>query len=194
MPLLRLPTTDYLLPTKNGFTLIEILVSMSILAIVTAVGIPTLRNFSETQLLNNELDKLASTLRQAQSYAQANVQPAPTPLSTQLTAPCANNLILNWEVLIYADNYSIGTICQDPASVPTQMTTANIKTTTNLVSNLALQAPSGCPLPWFVTFTRKSTYFSCGSSNTISFTLTDTQLPGIIKTITINQGGSINAK
>lgn len=54
-----------------GFTLIEIIVVISIVGILVAVSIPLLSNFSRVSQLNKESQNIASELRLAQELAQS---------------------------------------------------------------------------------------------------------------------------
>ncbi len=58
----------------KGFTLVEILVSIGIMALLTAVTIPNLREFSKNQELDNTASKVLNTLKTAQSSANSRIK------------------------------------------------------------------------------------------------------------------------
>ena len=58
----------------NGFSLIELMLALGLMALVTAVAIPNLRLFSSTQDVELAVLNLETTLRQAQSSAASGVQ------------------------------------------------------------------------------------------------------------------------
>jgi prepilin-type N-terminal cleavage/methylation domain-containing protein len=54
---------------KNGFTLVELMISIAILAVMVALSIPAFGRFMQTWRLNGETDQLAGMLRSARSAA-----------------------------------------------------------------------------------------------------------------------------
>ena len=54
----------------RGFTLLELLVVISIMAILTIIAVPNFNKYSEDQKLNDAASQLQSVLRQAQNNAQ----------------------------------------------------------------------------------------------------------------------------
>ncbi|MCT7969920.1 prepilin-type N-terminal cleavage/methylation domain-containing protein [Laspinema sp. D1] len=56
----------------NGFTLLEVLIVVFILAILAGIGIPSWLNWLNTLRLNSSQNQIYSALRQAQSQATSN--------------------------------------------------------------------------------------------------------------------------
>lgn len=58
----------------RGFTLIEILISISILALIAAISLPNIRKFGEDELIKAAASNLTQFLRKAQANAQTGVK------------------------------------------------------------------------------------------------------------------------
>lgn len=58
-----------------GFTLVELLIVISVTAIVTAIGIASYVDFNRAQIVNQAAKKIAQDLRMAQSLAANNQKP-----------------------------------------------------------------------------------------------------------------------
>lgn len=70
-PTRRLPTTHYQLPTSNGFTLLEILLSVGLITILAGLSMPVAQRF---QVQNDVLiasTTIAQNMRRAQIESQA---------------------------------------------------------------------------------------------------------------------------
>lgn len=61
---------------QRGFTLIELIVVLSILAILSTLGIAAFINYSRIQALNAAASDFETTLKTAKSRAQSQVKPA----------------------------------------------------------------------------------------------------------------------
>lgn len=57
---------------KKGFTLIELVIVISIMAILTGIGIPTFQNLLDKNKLNSALNQVEADLRKAQTMAKAS--------------------------------------------------------------------------------------------------------------------------
>ena len=57
---------------KNGFTLIEILISVAIIALISGITITGNREFTSQTLLNNAATDLAFSIRLSQSFSRSN--------------------------------------------------------------------------------------------------------------------------
>ena len=60
------------MPSKQrikGFTFIELIITLSIIAILTAYGIPNYRTFKQNQIMTQEINRLSSTISFARSQS-----------------------------------------------------------------------------------------------------------------------------
>lgn len=81
------------MPKSSGFTLVEILVAISITAVIAAVAIPNLRKFNEDQQVRNASTQLVSDLRKLQSNASSGLK---CPSGSSSTA---------WKVVLSTNSY-----------------------------------------------------------------------------------------
>lgn len=93
---------------QSGFTLLELMITVSVAAILLAVGIPGLQEFVRNNRRATELNNLVSTLQVARSEAVARNQrigicPSTAPASA--TATCSGNTTweTGWIVFVDAD-------------------------------------------------------------------------------------------
>jgi prepilin-type N-terminal cleavage/methylation domain-containing protein len=90
---------------KNGYTLIEILVGLTIIGIIFGVGYVGFRDFSRRQLLQTASRMIKSDLRLAQSKALAGEKPN--------DARCTGTEVLNaYEfIIVDSDTYRVNAKC-----------------------------------------------------------------------------------
>lgn len=137
MPI-QVPSTKYQVPKKlvsfAGFTLVELLVAIGLMVMVTAVAIPSLRNFNKDQQLTETASKIADILKNAQSSSNSGIQ-----------CP-AGEVAEYWSVVIGTSNYNLISRCltsqsnktiftSSYSSTPTDPTTFAV--TTNVCTNEA---------------------------------------------------------
>lgn len=88
---------------KNGFTLIEILIVVALLAITAVVVIPNLRKFNEDQDLISASNSLKQALRIAQSSASSGTK-------------CSTLPAQSWKVSIQTQQLNVVALCLDPST------------------------------------------------------------------------------
>lgn len=161
----------------KGFTLIEILIAISIVVIVSAVALPNLRNFSNDQDLDNKISELKNILRKGQS-------------SSNSSALCSNDSAsTSFYVSISSSSATLYSTC---ASGP-------VNTLDSLEFNppivLSQTSCAFTDLPAVVTFTNTQTSFSCNAipftQAYLSITLLN-QKSSSMKSINISKGGVIS--
>ena len=60
---------------KNGFTLIELIVSLAILMLLSTMGVSMVKDFNGTQKLESAKEEILANLRVARNYAMTNQLP-----------------------------------------------------------------------------------------------------------------------
>lgn len=170
--------------SKNspGFTLIEILVAISIMAIVGTIALPGLRNFADRQQLNNATNQLYTALSLAKTNAQNKVI-------------CANSgqITSAWQINFVSSNtLSLRALCPNP----------NDQITYTLPGiNIQVSANQGifttiCINNTYISFTNSTGQVALYCNNSLvpaptplSLVLSLQSNPAVTKSITINQGG-----
>lgn len=156
---------------KKGYTIIEILVALSITGIIFGSGFVSFRDFSRRQLLNGTVRSLKTDLRLAQEYALIGKKPD--------DAKCNEpNFLYGYRFFVRTSSqYIIRAYC---SPVPGQV---NVKIV-DLPSDISISAPSTNP----ITFNALGE----GTDLTGDVTITVTQLStGKALPIIVSMGGEI---
>lgn len=188
----KLLTFNYQLSTSLGFTLVELMISIAIIAILTAAAIPSFTDFSKSQTLTQNFKTLKSDLRIAQSRSISGATVAgaakawgiyfDTGSSGQYTiiacTPAAN--------LADYPNYRFG--------IPGSICTTTVKTV-NLGSQVKINSIGGAASPLSLVFdSQNGAAYGNGSqltSGNITIILSYADGTGGLTT-TINPGGGIS--
>lgn len=95
-----------------GFTLIEISIVISILAVLTTAGLAAFVNYSRTQSLQTAVYDLRTTLNLAKSRAFSQVKPEQS-ISPDIIEPCASQPLDGYRVLVSEtnDSFEMDAIC-----------------------------------------------------------------------------------
>lgn len=169
---------------KNGFTLVELLVVMSIMAITGIFTLSNFRSFGEDQNLKSAVLDLQSQLRSAQTNATAN-------------AICINNGGGTWQVTYSGSTASVN--CQEAGAAPAP---TSVPKTVTLGSNIQIEEVSGIPssscpnsaaVPFTISFNPLSGNMRIGNSSacsSLSIGLMNSKT-GTRRFLTVEQGGKI---
>jgi len=184
-----MPLTNFIFKISNlklskGFTLIEVMISLGILALIAGVAIPNLRYFNQAQELDNATLQLINVLETAQSSASSRIQCSSGEKSrswfVQLNTAGAN------------DTFSLASRCE--SGVESYSITDSPITTVNS-SNISMDTDR-CPgQDVRVFFAGLSLYYQCFggviTKGGIRITLTRS---GSSKVIVVEQGGIIRSE
>lgn len=101
---------------SSGFTLIELLVVISLIGVMTAVGMAQYNNFNDAQKVEQAARELANNLRRAQSNAISGVKEG---------GDCNNpNHTLSWRIDFTTDTYCCVCIASNCSNSPKKLITA----------------------------------------------------------------------
>jgi prepilin-type N-terminal cleavage/methylation domain-containing protein len=89
--------------SEKGFTLIEVIVVFSVIAILSSIGISASVNYSRAQSLEAATQDLKTILNQAKSYAQSQYKPQ----------ECVNQVLERYRIDLDRNNkeYTFSVIC-----------------------------------------------------------------------------------
>lgn len=89
--------------TKKGFTLIELVISVSIILLFSGITLAFFNDFTEDKKLDAEADKLINTLELARSKA----------INSDASVACTSGSIKGYKVKITVSNYTLSIHCVD---------------------------------------------------------------------------------
>lgn len=99
-----------------GFTLIEIIIVFTVLAILSVVGMASYSNYNQAQTLNNEANNLGNAIKVARSNALSQVKG---------NSVCSGNTLAGYQVQVYingapskANTYELSAVCSSGALGP----------------------------------------------------------------------------
>ena len=119
--------------SQNGFTLLELIVVFTVIAILSTVGLASFVNYSRAQVLQQAYSDLLNTLNTAKSNAFSQVKPP----------QCASYTLEGYSVSINTStwkSYSLNAICSGNKFV---VSTTNLKDVT--INNSAASPPTTIP-------------------------------------------------
>jgi prepilin-type N-terminal cleavage/methylation domain-containing protein len=159
-----------------GYTLIEILVGLSIIGLLFGVGYANFRSFSERQVLLNAAKSMRGDIRIAQEIALAGQKPN----DSKCNSP-SNSLNGYTFTVLSPSSYEIRASCSGGlASTPYKIVTMNLGAT--------ITSPMPSPNPILFKVLGQGTNIDAGQSTQITLIQTGTNNK---TTITISSGGQI---
>lgn len=147
----------------KGFSLIELMLALGLIAVVTAIAIPNLRNFNNTQDVDLATFRFETALKQAQSSAISGVQ-CPT-------GEYAQSWQINLNLASATDNYSLVGNCQTSGGSITPRTVSTSNFSTGSGSNQAFSAITdrcGANTNLSIFFTGSQMTYQCASGTVVS--------------------------
>lgn len=150
---------------RTGFTLVELLVSISIIGVLSVIGITSYNQFNRRQILITTVQNLVSELRITQSKAESGERPA----------GCVGSMT-GYKVTFYSGGYKIEANCNSFILIK------------QVDFPLVVKKTQGCDWLKFKTL-REGVETYPPDKKTIVF-----EAFGLIKTVTIGDAGEISFK
>jgi prepilin-type N-terminal cleavage/methylation domain-containing protein len=163
----------------EGFTLIELITAITIMAILSTIGIASFTNYSRTQALSNATQDVVTALQLAKASAASQVKPA----------TCTPGVLVGYQVTIDAtpgvESYSMAPVC-DSVDVVAQKTTT-------LPQNIIFGA-NGTTSVLFHTVTGNVTITPASSTIVVQHQQVNKVGETLKKTITVEVDGRIHVQ
>jgi len=138
---MSIPCPAPLTRLKKGFTLIEMMVVISIIAIIFSISVSSYVTFNRNQILQQAAEGVRSDLRLAQNKALAGQDP-----SSSCSAP---HTLLGYRFSISGSSYSISVFCS--SDDPSEPIRTPIKTVDLSSQNITLSTtPAGAKIIFLV--------------------------------------------
>lgn len=119
---------SFKISSSLGFTLIEIIIVFTVLAILSVIGIASYTKYNQAQILNNEASNLGTAIKVARSMALSQVKGS---------SVCVSSSLSGYQVQIYvnglpskANTYETYAVCSDQ--------TRNLITSYKLAPNISI--------------------------------------------------------
>ena len=88
---------------QSGYTLTEILITLAMISIVTAIGVPSMSDFIKNDRLTTQINTLVGHLALARSQAVTLQLPVTVCASSDLTTCSSNDWATGWIVFVDSD-------------------------------------------------------------------------------------------
>ena len=160
---------------RKGYTLIEILVGLTIISLLFSFGYVSFRDFSRRQVLSGTLKQLQGDLRLAQSSASAGQKP------DDISCDSPNTLD-SYDFKVYsASEYKIEVSCTNGSAI-----TSTVNKDVTLSPDISISIPSPNPVKFKIL--GQGTNVPAGAGVNVVLTQSGTNDQA---TITITSGGEI---
>lgn len=167
------------MPTSGGFTLVELLIAILIIAVISTVTIPNIKKFGTDQQLNDAANNIINVLKQAQSGDMSDIR-------------CNSTASTQWN-FNFLTNTTYSLSCQSGAP-ETTISSGSFSSNPSIRQFTPTNCTAGVLLSK-IYFMGNSVKFTCADGITppgdIYFTLKNTSTNKCIR-ITVGLGGTIN--
>ncbi|MBI2040331.1 prepilin-type N-terminal cleavage/methylation domain-containing protein [Candidatus Microgenomates bacterium] len=187
MPKLVQNTSNYQLLTNNsrGYTIIELLVVITIIAILSAIVFINSRTLAQDQILNKAVGQIQSALRLAQSNATAGLK-------------CGSPLQggASWSAQFGSDKTKVEIYCDKTATVQQTFSLENVQVSEIQGSSCPSSSPPPVSIkysPLYGLLTFEASDSCIGLSNTLTITVSNLT-GGNSKSFTLSKGGAIDVE
>lgn len=114
----------------TGFTLIELMITLTILSVVMLIGIPSLKNFIKNDRLVTQINTLVGHLAYARSEAALRHQSVVVCASSTQTSCSTNNWASGWIIFVDSDSNTDFSAGEDMLRVVDELSGGNTLTST----------------------------------------------------------------
>ncbi|NTU46944.1 prepilin-type N-terminal cleavage/methylation domain-containing protein [Candidatus Roizmanbacteria bacterium] len=118
--------------SKNGFTLVELIITVSVLMMMVGFSIPIFSKFTQSKTLEKETDKLLDYFNLARTRAQS-----------ALTDATCTQPFQGYRVSVSANRYTIDECCSGSCTVVSTIELSNNITVTPINSSVLFKVLSG---------------------------------------------------
>ncbi len=160
-----------------GFTLVELLIAVTIIALLSTYALSNYSSFGEDQKLKNAALDIQSLLRQAQANSTSNLK-------------CQNAANLGW-LVEFTSSTSLNLKCKNSVGTQ-QIKSLPLPASGNITMSVPARGGTNCSWPTEIEFAPLyGTMISTCGSGIITITVNNSKLSGVTKSFIIEPGGRI---
>jgi len=168
---------------QRGLTMIELLISMLILGILSAIAVPSFQKLIVSSSITSDANSLMSDLAIARSEAARTGGPVTVCLTSNGTS-CATSTSVGWSMgrIVFTDNATGGTVGTVDSGETVLRYTATIANSANNIT------PGNLPHSTYITYTSTGIVSGLATGTDATFKIcrgTTSKYPGTMVTISV---------